>query len=84
MTHVLIVGSGSRECMIIKKLIQDTKTGKIVVRVNPDFFRPTEVDKLLGDPTKAIKKLNWNPRSTTLEQMIEEMINEDLKRLDTL
>ena len=62
----------------------DTKTGKIVVRVNPDFFRPTEVDKLLGDPTKAIKKLNWNPRSTTLEQMIEEMINEDLKRLDTL
>lgn len=62
----------------------DTKTGKIVVCVNPDFFRPTEVDKLLGDPTKAIKKLNWNPRSTTLEQMIEEMINEDLKRLDTL
>ena len=62
----------------------DTKTGKILVRVNPDFFRPTEVDKLLGDPTKAIKKLNWNPRSTTLEQMIEEMINEDLKRLDTL
>jgi GDPmannose 4,6-dehydratase len=60
----------------------DAKTGKIIVRVDPEFFRPTEVDKLLGDPSKAVKKLNWNPRSTSLEKMIEEMVNEDLKRLD--
>jgi GDPmannose 4,6-dehydratase len=57
----------------------DTKTDRIVVRVNPEFFRPTEVDKLLGDPSKAIQKLNWNPRSTSLEDMIKEMVSEDLK-----
>ena len=57
----------------------DTKTDKVIVRVDPEFFRPTEVDKLLGDPTKAIHKLNWNPRSTSLEEMIEEMVKADLK-----
>ena len=57
----------------------DTKTDKVIVRVDPEFFRPTEVDKLLGDPTKAINKLNWNPRSTSLEEMIEEMVKADLK-----
>jgi GDPmannose 4,6-dehydratase len=57
----------------------DTKTDRIVIRVNPEFFRPTEVDKLLGDPSKAIHKLNWNPRSTSLEDMIKEMVSEDLK-----
>ena len=57
----------------------DTKTDRIVVRVNPEFFRPTEVDKLLGDPSKAIQKLNWNPRSTSLEDMVKEMVSKDLK-----
>ena len=57
----------------------DTRTDRIVIRVNPEFFRPTEVDKLLGDPSKAIHKLNWNPRSTSLEDMIKEMVSEDLK-----
>ena len=57
----------------------NTKTGKVVVRVNPEFFRPTEVDKLLGDPSKAIQKLNWNPRSTSLEDMVNEMVSKDLK-----
>ena len=57
----------------------DTKTGKVVVRVNPEFFRPTEVDKLLGDPSKAIQRLNWNPRSTSLEDMVKEMVSKDLK-----
>jgi GDPmannose 4,6-dehydratase len=59
----------------------DTRTGKVVVRVNPEFFRPTEVDKLLGDPSKAIQKLNWNPRSTSLEKMIEEMVSKDLNNV---
>ena len=56
----------------------DTNTDRIVVRVDPEFFRPTEVDKLLGDPSKAIQKLNWNPRSTSLEDMIKEMVSNDL------
>jgi GDPmannose 4,6-dehydratase len=58
----------------------DTKTGKVVVCVDPEFFRPTEVDKLLGDPSKAIQKLNWNPRSTSLEDMVKEMVSRDLKK----
>ena len=50
--------------------------GKIVVRVDPKYFRPTEVDELLGDASKAKKKLNWEPK-TSLEDLIEEMITFD-------
>jgi len=71
--HLKFEGEGVDEVGI------DTKTGKVVVRVNPEFFRPTEVDKLLGDPSKAIQKLNWNPRSTSLEDMVKEMVSKDLK-----
>ena len=52
-------------------------TNEIVIRIDPRYFRPTEVDVLLGDPSKARKKLGWEPK-TTLEEMIEEMINNDL------
>ena len=53
-------------------------TGQIVVRVDPRYFRPTEVDELLGDSSKARKKLNWEPK-ITIEQLISEMIEEDSK-----
>ena len=52
-------------------------TGKIVVKVDSRYFRPTEVDTLLGDPTAARKKLGWEPR-TTLEDLIKEMVESDL------
>ena len=52
-------------------------TGEIVVRIDPRYFRPTEVDELLGDISKSRKDLNWQPK-TTLEEMISEMINYDL------
>ncbi len=52
-------------------------TGQIVVRIDPRYFRPTEVDELLGDISRAKKELNWKPK-TTLEEMISEMINYDL------
>ena len=52
-------------------------TGEIVVRIDPRYFRPTEVDELLGDISKSKKELNWQPK-TTLEEMISEMINYDL------
>tara|TARA_Y100000589_G_scaffold51156_1_gene42621 strand:+ start:734 stop:1849 length:1116 start_codon:yes stop_codon:yes gene_type:complete len=52
-------------------------THEIVVRIDPRYFRPTEVDVLMGDSTKARKKLGWEPK-ITLEEMIEEMINNDL------
>ena len=51
-------------------------TGEIVVRVDPRYFRPTEVEQLLGDSTKAIKKLKWVPK-ITLNQLVSEMIQED-------
>jgi len=57
---------------------RDTKTGNTVVSVDPNYFRPTEVDLLIGDATKARKKLGWKP-TLDLQQMIEEMIASDLE-----
>ena len=57
---------------------RDTKTGNTVVSVDPTYFRPTEVDLLIGDATKARKKLGWKP-TLDLQQMIEEMITSDLE-----
>ena len=53
-------------------------TPRIVVRVDPRYFRPTEVETLLGDPTKARNKLGWTPK-TTFRELVREMVNEDLK-----
>ncbi len=55
--------------------------GQKVVAVDPNYYRPTEVDLLLGDPTKAKTKLGWQPKYT-LEAMISEMVNSDLKLLE--
>jgi len=57
---------------------RDRKTGEVLVRVDPRYFRPTEVEILLGDPTKAATKLGWKA-STTLEEMVEEMIQSDMQ-----
>ena len=53
-------------------------TGQIIIRIDPRYFRPTEVDELLGDSTKARKKLNWEPK-ISIEELIAEMIKEDSK-----
>ncbi len=55
----------------------DKATGKCLVEVDPRYFRPTEVETLLGDPTKAKEKLGWVPK-TTLEEMVTEMVENDL------
>ena len=47
--------------------------------VNPAFFRPAEVDLLLGDPTKAREVLGWNPRQTSFDQLVEKMVDHDLE-----
>ncbi len=52
--------------------------GDIVIKIDPKYYRPAEVDTLLGNPIKALKKLNWKPR-ITLEELVEEMINNDKK-----
>ncbi|MEA5093470.1 MAG: GDP-mannose 4,6-dehydratase [Sedimentibacter saalensis] len=56
----------------------DKKTGKTVVKVNPRFFRPAEVDILLGDPTKAEKSLGWK-REIPFAQLVERMVKNDMK-----
>ncbi len=53
-------------------------TNEVVIKIDPNYFRPTEVDKLLGDPSKAFKKLGWIPK-ISLEQLISEMIAFDKK-----
>jgi GDPmannose 4,6-dehydratase len=56
----------------------DAATGKCIVQVDPRYFRPTEVETLLGDPTKAKQKLGWTPKITFAE-LVAEMVREDLK-----
>lgn len=57
----------------------DTATGKVLVEVDPRFFRPAEVDELLGNPAKAKSKLGWNPRTTSFEKLIQIMVDSDLE-----
>ena len=60
---------------------RDAQSGAVRVRIDPQYYRPTEVDLLLGDATKAQEKLGWTPKYT-LDQLIEEMVLSDLKALD--
>ncbi|AIQ95489.1 GDP-mannose 4,6-dehydratase [Prochlorococcus sp. MIT 0604] len=60
----------------VKEIGRRGDTGEIVIRVDPRYFRPTEVDELKGDPTKALKKLKWKNK-TSLEQLVKEMITFD-------
>lgn len=57
----------------------DVKTGKVLVEVDPKFFRPAEVEQLCGDPSKAKKLLGWNPTKTTFEELVKIMVQHDLK-----
>lgn len=57
----------------------DTATGKTVMRINPKFYRPAEVELLIGDPSHAKAKLGWEPK-TTLEQLCHMMVEADLRR----
>ncbi|MBF3237308.1 GDP-mannose 4,6-dehydratase [Aeromonas veronii] len=57
----------------------DVATGKVLVKVNPKFYRPAEVELLIGTPAKAKEVLGWEPK-TTLEELCQMMVNEDLRR----
>lgn len=65
-------------CSLVENLGFDGKTGKCIVAVDPRYFRPTEVETLLGDPTKAKEKLGWVPK-ITLKEMVQEMMEADLE-----
>jgi len=57
------------------------KEGSVVVRVSPDFYRPTDVVNLLGDPSKAKRELGWNPQTTSFEQLVERMVRHDMAKV---
>ena len=69
-------GSGEDEHAI------DLNSGKVIVRVNPKFYRPAEVELLIGDPSKAKEKLDWKAK-TSLEELCQMMIDADLRRNET-
>lgn len=64
-------GSGAQE------VGRDRESGRVVVDVDPTFYRPAEVDLLLGDPRKARERLGWRPR-TTFAELVERMMKHDL------
>lgn len=57
----------------------DKETGKLLVSINPKWFRPTDVDNLWGDPSKAKTVLGWNPQKTTYQELVEIMTKHDLE-----
>ncbi|MEE1021986.1 MAG: GDP-mannose 4,6-dehydratase [Muribaculaceae bacterium] len=59
----------------------DRKTGKVVVEVSKDFYRPTDVVNLWGDPTKAKAKLGWNPERTSFEELVAKMVDSDMAKV---
>ena len=59
----------------------DKKTGKCLVEVSPDFYRPTDVVNLWGDPTKAKAELGWNPTKTSFEELVAIMVKHDMEQV---
>lgn len=73
--NVIWQGEGEHECGV------DGTSGKVLVQIDPRYYRPTEVDLLVGDPSKAKEKLGWES-TTTLDELISEMVAEDLASLN--
>ena len=69
------VGEGADEKGI------DKATGKVLIEVSPDFYRPTDVVNLWGDPTKAKAKLGWNPNKTSFEELVNIMVDSDMAKV---
>ena len=81
-------GEGLDEVGIVKSVNHELSTfnsqlstGDVVVRVSPDFYRPTDVVNLWGDPTKAKAKLKWNPNKTSFEELVKLMVEHDIAKV---
>ena len=81
-------GEGLEEVGIVKSVNPELSTfnshlstGDVVVRVSPDFYRPTDVVNLWGDPTKAKAKLGWNPNKTSFEELVKIMVEHDIAKV---
>lgn len=83
------VGEGADEKGVIKSIdslsvaVPNTQlaVGDVLIEVSPDFFRPTDVVNLWGDPSKARKELGWNPQKTTFEQLVKIMVDADMAKV---
>jgi len=62
----------------------DVATNRVLVEVDPKYFRPCEVEQLLGDPSKAKEKLGWNPTKTSFKELVRLMVKHDLEYVDKL
>lgn len=74
-------GEGSKEIGVIKSCSNPNfqlETGKVIIKVDPDYYRPTEVDLLLGNPTKAHERLNWKPQYD-LQGLVKDMMTSDIE-----
>ena len=80
--QIEFIGEGVEEKGVVKSVEGDkapfVKVGDVIVQIDPRYFRPTEVETLLGDPARAKNKLGWMPEITT-QEMCAEMVPEDLK-----
>ena len=81
-------GEGINEVGIVKSIDSNLKSqssnlkpGDVVVRVSPDFYRPTDVVNLWGDPSKAKSKLGWNPSKTSFEELVRIMVESDVSKV---
>ena len=74
--EINIIWEGKNE----KEVGKDSKTGKILVKVDPKYYRPTEVELLLGDPTKAKEKLHWQPK-VKFKELVKIMVKSDLENV---
>ena len=81
-------GEGINEVGVIKNINENLSSltshlssGDVVVRVSPDFYRPTDVVNLWGDPTKAKAKLGWNPAKTSFEELVKIMVDSDMAKV---
>ena len=81
-------GKGLDEVGVVKSINSSLSTlnsplkiGDVVVRVSPDFYRPTDVVNLWGDPTKAKAKLKWNPNKTSFEELVKLMVDSDMAKV---
>jgi len=59
----------------------DRATGRVLVEVDPKYFRPAEVDQLLGDPSKARRVLGWDPHKTSFEDLVRLMVDHDMEHV---
>ena len=71
------------EQYFLKAHSEGIKISKTIIKIDPGYFRPTEIDELRGDSKKARRELNWKPK-TTFQSMVKEMVLEDIKKQSLL